>query len=95
MAKSKVKKLAVSMPAPETADMPKYMNVDLEADELDALKESKVGDEIVLVIKGTLKSISQSKRATESGSEHTGSVSLEDFDVELGSNKLWNSMTDD
>lgn len=94
MSKSKVKKLAVSMPA-ELADMPKYMNVDLEADELDALKESKVGDEIVLVIKGTLKSISQSKRATESGSEHTGSVSLEDFDVELGSNKLWNSMTDD
>jgi hypothetical protein len=93
MAKSKIKKVEMSMVEP--MDMPKYMSVDLEADELDALKDSKVGDELVLVIKGTLKSISQAKRMTDSGAEHTGTIQLEDFDVELGSNKIWSSLADD
>lgn len=93
MAKSKANKVAVGVMEP--ADMPKYMSVDLEADELDALKEAKVGSEIILVIKGTLASLSQDKRKTDNGTTHTGHVRLEDFDVEVGTKSMWASLADD
>lgn len=96
MAKSKVKKVSIGMgQGAELADFPKTMHIEMEADELNALKQSKVGDEIVLVVKGTLKSLSQNSRKTDSGTETTGTAVLEDFDVEVGSDKIWGSLADD
>lgn len=92
MAKSKTKLVGAS--TVELADMPKYMSLDLEADELNALKDTKVGSEVILIIKGTLVSMSQDKRKTDNGTKHTGHVRLEDFDVELGTKSMWAEMAD-
>lgn len=89
--KRKIKKAEIV--APSTMEGTPSLHLDLESDELDILKNKKIGSELVLVIKGRL--VSYSHRVSAGSDETTGSVSLEDYDVEIGDNSAWDKLIDD
>lgn len=93
MAKKKAKLKKVQLVEASTAMSKPSLYIDLEADDLDMLKKHKIGDEIVLVIRGDLTSISQRKDPGDK--EASGSISLQDYDVELGDDNVFEKLADD
>lgn len=93
MAKKRAKIKKLGMVEATMPSMKPSVYLDLEADDLDILKKKKVGDEIVLVIRGDLTSISQSKQAGDK--EASGSIRIEDYDIEISDDSVWAKLADD
>lgn len=76
-------------------DYPRTVYFDLEDDETALLKDMKVGDTVVMVVKGTISSISVSDRKTEDGTTKTGTLRLDNPDFEVTTKGIWAQLADD
>lgn len=94
MAKKKnVKALGSDVCAP--CEMPQSIYFDLEEDEIDLLKEMKVGDTVVMVVRGKVSSISQREETYNGKKVTTGTLRLSDPEFEVATQSVWATLADD
>lgn len=82
MAKRKTKSVNMATPA-VAPDMKPRMYIDLRDEDVDLLKDIKVGQELCVVVHGKVVGLSAREAKYEEGKSKTGDIQLEDTEVEL------------
>jgi hypothetical protein len=92
MAKRKLKDVAT---APAMVDFKPRMHIDLHDEDVDMLKDLKVGQTVRVAIKGKVVSVSQRSNDYRGEKSKNGDFALEDFDVEFIGENEFEALSDD